>query len=254
MNKEPVYYLQTDPRWKNIDYSAPKGESKKRTIGSSGCGPTCAAMLIETMTGKKFTPADACAWSLQHGYKAANQGTYYSYFPPQFKAFGIACRQLNSKNIYGNSASPVHKEAFDLLKQGYYLIAVMGKGLWTTSGHYIVVWWEDGRVRINDPNSQRPDRTHGNLTTFKAQVKYYWAIDAREFNEEDDDMTQEKFNEMFEKAMVEHEAKRAARPVSTWAKALWDKLRSKGIVDGKRPQSYATREEVVTIVQRMKEG
>ncbi len=60
MNKRPVSYLQIDPRWKNKDYSAP-GESQKRTIGSSGCGPSCAAMLIETLTGKTFTPADACA-------------------------------------------------------------------------------------------------------------------------------------------------------------------------------------------------
>lgn len=183
MNKRPVSYLQTDARWKNKDYSAPSGESKKRTIGSSGCGPTCAAMLIETITGKTFTPADACAWSLKHGYKAPNQGTYYSYFAPQFKAHGIACEQLNWKNVYGKPSDPVHAKAFDLLKKGYYLIAVMGKGLWTTSGHFVVVWWEDGKVRINDPNSTAANRTSGSLSTFKSQVKYYWAIDARKHNE-----------------------------------------------------------------------
>ena len=188
MNKKPVSYLQTDPRWANKDYSA-KGEST--TIARSGCGPTCAAMLIETITGKTYTPADACAWALKKGYKAPNQGTYYSYFTPQFKAFGIDCQQLNWNNVYGKPTDPVHKKAFDLLKQGYYLIAVMGKGTWTSNGHYIVVWWEDGKVRINDPNSTRSDRLNGDLATFKKQVKYYWAIDAREHNtqEEDDDMT-----------------------------------------------------------------
>ena len=30
-------------------------------------------MLIETLTGKTFTPVDACAWSVEHGYKALNQ-------------------------------------------------------------------------------------------------------------------------------------------------------------------------------------
>ena len=189
MNKKPVSYLQTDPRWKNIDYSAKSGESKKRTIGSSGCGPTCAAMLIETITGKTFTPADACSWSLQRGYKAPNQGTYYSYFAPQFKAFGITCQQLNGNNVYGKPSDPVHKKAFDLLKQGYYLIACMGKGLWTTSGHFVVVWWQDGKVRINDPNSTASSRVNGDYSLFSNQVKYYWAIDARTFNsEEDDDM------------------------------------------------------------------
>lgn len=183
MNKKPVSYLQTDSRWKNIPYSAPSGESVKRTIGTSGCGPTCAAMLIETITGKTFTPADACAWALKRGYKAPNQGTYYSYFTPQFKAFGIACEQLNSANLYGNKTSPIHQKAFDLLKQGYYLIACMGKGLWTSSGHFIVVWWEDGKVRINDPASTKTAKLNGDLNTFKSQVKYYFAIDARKHND-----------------------------------------------------------------------
>lgn len=181
MNKQPVYYMQTDSKWKNKDYST-KGE--KTTIGASGCGPTCAAMLIETMTGKKFTPVDACAWALSKGYKAKNQGTYYSYFAPQFKAHGIECVRLNGANLYGNKTSAVHSEAFKMLKKGYYLIACMGKGLWTSSGHYIVVWWEDGKVRINDPASKKTTRLNGDLTTFKSQVKYYWAIDAREYNKE----------------------------------------------------------------------
>lgn len=181
INKQPVSYLQTDSRWANVDYSA-AGEST--TIGASGCGPTCAAMLIETLTGKAFTPKDACSWSLSHGYKAVNQGTYYSYFVPQFKAYNITCEQLNSANIYGNAngAAAVHTKAFNLLKQGYYLIACMGKGTWTTGGHFVIVWWEDGKVRINDPASTKDERLNGDLTTFKSQVKYYWAIDARSYN------------------------------------------------------------------------
>ena len=139
-------------------------------------------MLIETITGKTFTPADACAWALKKGYKAPNQGTYYSYFTPQFKAFGIACEQLNTANLYGNKNSPIHQKAFDLLKQGYYLIACMGKGLWTSSGHFIVVWWEDGKVRINDPASTKTAKLNGDLNTFKSQVKYYFAVDARKHN------------------------------------------------------------------------
>ena len=63
MNKQPVYYMQTDNRWKNTDYSA---SGEKTTIGKAGCGPTCAAMLIQTITGKEYTPEDACRYSLAH--------------------------------------------------------------------------------------------------------------------------------------------------------------------------------------------
>lgn len=188
MNKQPVSYKQTDKRWKNTDYSA-KGEST--TIGKSGCGPTSAAMLIETLTGKTFTPEDACAWALSHGYKAPNSGTYYSYFEPQFAAFGLSCKRLNTSNIYGNPNADIHEEAIKLLKQGYYLIACMGKGNWTSSGHYIVVWWVDDVFYINDPASSKTIRLRGDPYTFRSQVKYYWAVDARDYNKEDDITTKD---------------------------------------------------------------
>lgn len=180
MNKQPVYYMQTDSRWRNKPYRV-SGENT--TVGDSGCGPTCAAMIIETLTGKTFTPLDACNWAMKKGYKALNQGTYYSYFVPQFKAFGIECIRLNTANVYGKPTAAVHDQALSLLKQGYYLIACMGKGRWTSSGHYIVVWWQDGKVRINDPNSTKDTRINGDIQTFRSQVKYYWAIDARKHNE-----------------------------------------------------------------------
>lgn len=245
MNRKPVSYLQTDPRWKNKDYSA-KGE--KTTIGRSGCGPTCAAMLIETLTGKTFTPADACSWALKRGYKAANQGTYYSYFKPQFAAYGLSCEQLNWSNAYGKKNDPVHAKAFALLKQGYYLIACMGKGLWTSSGHFIVVWWEDGKVKINDPNSTASNKTNADLNTFKSQVKYYFAVDARKYNQEgEDDMTKEDVI----KIIQEYEAEKAKKSVSAWAKAAWEKAKAKGVMDGTAPKGTPTREQIAAILDRL---
>ena len=201
MNKKPVSYLQTDPRWKNKPYRV-KGENA--TIGDSGCGPTAAAMLIETITGKTFTPEDACNWSMAHGYKALNQGTYYAYFTPQFAEFGIDCQMLNWINTYGKPDHANHEAVVEKLKEGYYAIALMNKGLWTSSGHFVVLWWQDDKVRINDPASTKDARVNGDIRTFRSQAKYYWLIDAREFNEEDDDMDQAKFNEMFGAAMTNY--------------------------------------------------
>lgn len=179
MNKKPVSYLQTDPRWKGEPYRV-KGESS--TIGSAGCGPTAAAMLIETITGKIYTPVDACKWSIDHGYKALKAGTYYAYFKPQFEAFGISCDMLNWSKTYGKPDHANHAKMLEMLKAGYYIIALMGPGLWTTGGHFVVVWWEDGTVRINDPASTKTARLNGDPKTFFAQVNYYWWIDARKFN------------------------------------------------------------------------
>jgi len=172
---KPISYLQTDPKWKNHNYSA-KGE--KKTIGSSGCGVTAAAMVIATLKDKNVTPVTTAEWSMEHGYKALNQGTYYTYFVPQFKQYGIMCRQLNSSNLYGKSSSSAHTEALNALKTGNWVIACMGKGHWTSSGHFILLYkYENGYIFINDPASTKADRIKNTWDLFAKQVKYMWIID-----------------------------------------------------------------------------
>jgi len=171
---KPISYLQTDPKWKNHNYSA-KGE--KKTIGSSGCGVTASAMVIATLKDKSVTPVTTAEWSMGHGYKALNQGTYYSYFVPQFSVYGIDCRMLNQTNLYGKSSSAAHTEALNALKKGNWVIACMGKGNWTSSGHFILLYkYENGYVYINDPASVNAARTKNTWTLFSRQVKYMWVI------------------------------------------------------------------------------
>ena len=172
---KPVSYLQTDPKWKNHNYSA-KGENK--TIGSSGCGVTVAAMVIATLKDKNVTPVTTAEWSMAHGYKALNQGTYYTYFVPQFNQYGIKCKQLNTSNLYGKSSSTAHTETLNALKNGNWVIAVMGKGHWTSSGHFILLYkYENGYVYINDPASTASTRVKNTWDLFAKQVKYLWTVE-----------------------------------------------------------------------------
>lgn len=172
---QPVSYLQTDPRWGSISYSV-KGEST--TIAKSGCGPTAMAMVLATWADASVTPKTECAWALAHGYKALKQGTYYGYFPPAAKRYGLNCYQLNGSNLYGNKSSSYHAKAKEAVDKGNLVIAVMGPGNWTSSGHYVVVWKIDGDViYINDPASTKLSRTQGSYSLFKSQVKYYWVIE-----------------------------------------------------------------------------
>lgn len=261
MNKQPVSYLQTDKRWKDKPYQVP-GETA--TVGDSGCGPSCAAMLIETITGRTFTPEEACAWSVAHGYKAKGQGTYYSYFAPQFAAFGIKCWQLSWTNVYHNPSSPIHDQALEYLKQGYYLIALMKKGLWTGSGHFIVVWWEDGKIRINDPASTRNNRENGDPATFRNEAAYYWVVDARAYNEatnkEDDDMDQDKFNKMFTTAMQQYRQELRDNDSGEWSRAARQFAIDQGIFAGSgtaadgQPnfmwEDFLTREQCAQVLYR----
>ena len=171
---QPVYYMQTDSRWKNQNYSAP---GEKKNIGSSGCGITCSAMVIATLKDKNATPVQTANWSMAHGYKALNQGTYYTYFVPQFNEYEIQCKRLNTSNLYGKSSSTAHTEALNALKDGNWVIACMGKGNWTSAGHYILLYgYKDGYVYINDPASKASLRIKNTWSLFAKQVKYMWTI------------------------------------------------------------------------------
>ena len=190
MNKRPVSYLQTDARWKFKPYRVTGEQS---TIGSAGCGPTCAAMVISTITGKTVTPVDTCDWSMKHGYKALNQGTYYSYFVPQLKAYGIQCKQMLGSRILNQPQHPIHEQVKQYLTQGYYVIALMGPGTWTKGGHFVLLWGWDTKVRICDPASTRAERLNGDPDTFRREVRMYWLVDAREFNKEEDEVVTYKY-------------------------------------------------------------
>lgn len=176
VNRQPVSYLQTDARWKNIPYAV-KGENS--TIGGSGCGPTAMAMVLATWADPSVTPKSECAWALNHkpSFKALNQGTYYGYFVPAAARYGLECRQITPGYIYGNANSPYHEEARKALDRGDFVIACMGKGTWTRSGHFVLVWGVEGNiVYINDPASTSLMRTRGNYQVFRKQVKHYWII------------------------------------------------------------------------------
>ena len=131
----PEDYMQTDPSWSWMPYRV-KGENT--TIKTSGCGITCAAMVIASLKNENVTPADTARWSMEHGFKAYRQGTYYSYFTPQLAAYGIECKQVNASSVYHGSsgAKAVNDKARASVKDGNWMICAMGKGDWTRSGHF----------------------------------------------------------------------------------------------------------------------
>lgn len=178
-NKKPVYYLQTDSRWGSTRLPCVGGTM---SIKGGGCGPTSAAMLIETLTGKTCLPTETMKWACEHKFVYANQGTDYGYFRPQFAEYNLECNLLTSQ-VCLSANSPVRDKVIQYLKKGYYFIALMKKGLWTSGGHYIVVWWADNKIRINDPASTKEIRLNGDPDTFFSQAKYFWWVDARKYND-----------------------------------------------------------------------
>ena len=248
---QPVSYLQTDQRWANLDYSA-KGETT--TIGRSGCGPTAMAMVLATWVDESVNPKTECAWALAHGFKAPHQGTYYGYFEAAGRRYG-----LNYTNLYGNATSAYHAQARDALDRGDLVIACMGKGNWTRSGHYVLVWKVDSNViYINDPASTKPVRTRGAYSLFKQQVKYYWVIERPEHMKEDDDMDinkllKEMTDEQAYTLMMKANRHAATLEEPEWSQkeGHWQRATNKGVTDGTDPERPVKRDEVAAMLGRL---
>ena len=133
-----TYYNQTDYRWKNHMYSS-VGDSSQ-TIGTSGCGPTSAAMVVTAIKGT-ITPPEMGDLFVQYGYRSANNGTYWSAFRWTADVFDIGYQETSSLNT-----------AVDLVRNNNYVIVSVGNGLFTTGGHFIVIVGIDGdTLKIYDP-------------------------------------------------------------------------------------------------------
>lgn len=133
-----TYYSQIDNRWKNILYTSTGNTSQ--TIGSSGCGPTSAAMVVSSIKGE-ITPDILANTFVKYGYRSANNGTYWSAYRAVADEF----------NIGYTETSDIQK-AIKLLESKNYVIVSCGNGLFTTGGHYIVIVGIEGNAfKIYDP-------------------------------------------------------------------------------------------------------
>ena len=174
----PVDYKQNDSRWGGLPYAV---DGEKSTIKSAGCGPTSLADVLAAIVSPYICPVTLASWARQHNYKVKASGTSYNFFVPCAAAYGVTVRRLNTSNVYGKPTHSVHTQALNELQKGNWLIACMGKGNWTSSGHYVVAYGiENGYVYINDPASTKGTRACNTWELFKSQVKYYWVVEVPE--------------------------------------------------------------------------
>ena len=133
-----TYYSQIDSRWKNRSYTSIGKASQ--TIGSSGCGPTSAAMVVSSIKGI-VTPDTMADTFIKYGYRSANNGTYWSAYRAVADEFNI-----------GYTETADIQKAIELLRNDNYIICSVGNGLFTTGGHYIVIVGIEGEtLKIYDP-------------------------------------------------------------------------------------------------------
>ena len=133
-----TYYSQIDSRWSNVMYSSIGDRSQ--TIGTSGCGPTSAAMVV-TATKGAITPQEMASLFVKYGYRSSNNGTYWSAFRAVADEFNIEYKETYNLDTVVN-----------LLRNNHYVVASCGNGLFTNGGHFIVLTGIEGNtISVFDP-------------------------------------------------------------------------------------------------------
>lgn len=135
---EVVYFNQLDQRYANQPFGTDN-------IGGYGCGPTAMSIVVSSLTDEIVDPIAMAKWAYENGGWCKGQGSYHSLIPNAAKAWDLT--------VEGCKASEPQR-ILDALSQGKLVVALMSKGHFTTTGHFIVLRGvQDGKILVADPAS-----------------------------------------------------------------------------------------------------
>ena len=157
--------LQWDPRWGYDQYG-------NDFVAVTGCGPLCLSMAGWYLTGdEQFAPDKVIQFASNNGYYSKGNGSKWTLISEGGTALGLNIKELPL----------VEKKITDYLKAGNIIIAVVGPGDFTSSGHYIVLTgYKNGAFTVNDPNSLENSSKTWTYEVLEPQLNNLWLIQAKE--------------------------------------------------------------------------
>lgn len=151
--------FQWDKRWSDYEYA---GDN----MADSGCGPTCLSMVcIYLLNDTSLNPKYVAHFAEKNGYAVPGSGSAWSLIYEGGEKLGLDVIEIpyDEERIIQN------------LEVGNPIICIMGPGDFTSSGHFIVLTeYEDGKVRVNDPNSKKRSTKLWELENIKSQIRNLW--------------------------------------------------------------------------------
>lgn len=150
---------QWDERWGYGSYGS-------SNIAISGCGPTALAMVVAGLKqDNTITPYKVAKLAEEKGYYVENSGTTWDLMRKGGVYYGLNVKEL-----------PLSESSiFNALEKGHPIICNMRKGDFTINGHYIVlVGIENGKIKVNDPNSKIRSEILWEFSRIKNQIKNLW--------------------------------------------------------------------------------
>lgn len=157
--KYPLF-LQWDSRWGYASYG-------RSSIGISGCGPTCLAMVSYALTkDDSITPLKTAQYSESQGYYIEGTGTSWELMTSGAAEFGITGSEL-----------PLSEDRMKQeLDAGHPIICAMGAGDFTTAGHFIMIYgYDKNGFFVNDPNCKARSEKKWSYEELRGQIKNLWS-------------------------------------------------------------------------------
>ena len=153
--------MQWDKRWGYITYGAD-------VAALTACGPVCLSMAALYVTGdSSLSPDRIIEFSKENGYCVYGNGSSWTLISEGGAKLGLDVTELPL----------VESRIIDNLKAGNPIICIMGPGDFTSGGHFIVMTgYEDGKIRINDPNSYERSAKLWSYDDICDQILNLWAI------------------------------------------------------------------------------
>lgn len=141
------------------------------TVKDGGCGYTSIAMVLSYLTGKDISPVDIVEWGER--YYIEDVGMDYMLFLEIPEHYDVDIKIAYSV-----------EDATEALKQGKPVICAQGEGLFTGSGHFIVLRGmdENGNILVNDPNIENAVGKDYNVRAFTPEeiaqsAAQYWIFE-----------------------------------------------------------------------------
>ena len=154
-------FMQWDQRWGYMKYGSD-------VAGLTACGPVCLSMAAMYLTGStSYSPDAVIRFANKNNYYVPGSGSSWTLISEGGKKLGFQVTEL-----------PLDEGRIrKCVEADIPVIIVVGPGDFTTSGHFLVVTgYENGKFRLNDPNSRANSQKLWAYDDIKDQIRNLWSI------------------------------------------------------------------------------
>lgn len=155
-------FMQWDQRWGYMKYGSD-------VAGLTACGPVCLSMAAVYLTGDAaYSPDAMIRFANDNNFYVPGSGSSWTLISEGGKKLGFQVTEL-----------PLDENRIrKCVEADIPVILVVGPGDFTTSGHFLVITgYENGKFRLNDPNSKANSQKLWAYEDIKGQIRNLWSIE-----------------------------------------------------------------------------